>query len=701
MKWRLSEGGGEALYELGVSDCGILIGMTDDEFSQSMETLRKMAHSLNAEISVVRRREVSGIARRKSDLDRGLREQRKIMYLEQMGIQRHKKGKKKDNYPLPYKFSPEDWIQLGNNFGTEEDTIESSVDAGVCTTFQVAEVLIRKMNDNQHFLEIRIAFLGGTDAGKSTLLGYLSHGELDNGRGKARLNLLRHRHEIETGRSSSISHSIIGFDSAGNLLNHNSGESTFRNDFLFNFGQESGESCTHNDCRGSRLVEGQIVEEASKVLMLIDTCGHPKYLRTTIQGLTGYSPDYACLVVDGLAGKVDDATKEVLGCALVLSVPVFVVLSKIDLSQESERAKDKLKDTLEALVHLFMLPGSSKIPVIIRNEDDVVVAVQNFVSSRVIPIFLSSSATGENVNLLIKFLNLLPSREAAFAQSTTSSDEEFQDSDQIPRGIEFQIEETYNVPSVGVVVGGRLISGRIYESTGSSNSINNQQLVIGPVDAIGGRFSPVEVTSIHRQRRPVASIKHGQSATLALKDLDKSMVRKGMVILSGANFQAHLEFEAHVTVLYAPDDCTSPKIFPEGAIMQFLDEFAGKRKSINNFENESASSASKKVFDKLPTVRPRWGNIHLGSVHQPAIILSIEPLSNQNQSGPEFDTDQISLSTGCRYTVHFRFVKNLEYVRIGSRLLYRERPVSIGSVKSGGLKMVGEVTRLIERTGFA
>ena len=57
------------------------------------------------------------------------------------------------------------------------------------------------------------------DAGKSTLLGVLTQGELDNGRGKARLNLFRHLHEIQSGRTSSISHGILGFKSDGKVIN--------------------------------------------------------------------------------------------------------------------------------------------------------------------------------------------------------------------------------------------------------------------------------------------------------------------------------------------------------------------------------------------------------------------------------------------------------------------------------------------------
>lgn len=70
--------------------------------------------------------------------------------------------------------------------------------------------------------EVRCAVVGNVDSGKSTTLGvltrgiYLSHelinlgntnvtlGALDDGRGRARVGLFRHKHEVETGRTSSV-----------------------------------------------------------------------------------------------------------------------------------------------------------------------------------------------------------------------------------------------------------------------------------------------------------------------------------------------------------------------------------------------------------------------------------------------------------------------------------------------------------------
>ena len=43
MKWRLQEGQGEAIYEIGVADSGFLRGLSDQEMEDSIATLKKMA----------------------------------------------------------------------------------------------------------------------------------------------------------------------------------------------------------------------------------------------------------------------------------------------------------------------------------------------------------------------------------------------------------------------------------------------------------------------------------------------------------------------------------------------------------------------------------------------------------------------------------------------------------------------------------
>jgi len=58
LKWRLLEGGGQACYELGVTDDGLLIGLSRRHLEQSLETLEMMAGEIGASVVVVKEIEV-------------------------------------------------------------------------------------------------------------------------------------------------------------------------------------------------------------------------------------------------------------------------------------------------------------------------------------------------------------------------------------------------------------------------------------------------------------------------------------------------------------------------------------------------------------------------------------------------------------------------------------------------------------------
>jgi GTPase len=51
------------------------------------------------------------------------------------------------------------------------------------------------------------------------MIGVLTRGKLDDGRGLLRAEVFLHKHEIETGRTSAISHQIVGFSSDGSCVN--------------------------------------------------------------------------------------------------------------------------------------------------------------------------------------------------------------------------------------------------------------------------------------------------------------------------------------------------------------------------------------------------------------------------------------------------------------------------------------------------
>ena len=62
-----------------------------------------------------------------------------------------------------------------------------------------------------------------------------------------------------------------------------------------------------------------ICELSSKLVTLIDLAGHQKYLRTTIRGVTGYSPHYILFVISGSAGFTKTA-QEYLSLVVALQV---------------------------------------------------------------------------------------------------------------------------------------------------------------------------------------------------------------------------------------------------------------------------------------------------------------------------------------------------------------------------------------------
>ncbi|KAG5457309.1 MAG: hypothetical protein BJ554DRAFT_2721 [Olpidium bornovanus] len=83
----------------------------------------------------------------------------------------------------------------------------------------MCHVLLRRNPASpEQIFEVRCAVVGNVDAGKSTTLGVLTRGQLDDGRGRARVNLFRHKHEVESGRTSSVGLEILGYDSKGNSV---------------------------------------------------------------------------------------------------------------------------------------------------------------------------------------------------------------------------------------------------------------------------------------------------------------------------------------------------------------------------------------------------------------------------------------------------------------------------------------------------
>ena len=432
MQTRIDEGHGETLFDLGLEDSGDSMGFTKEQWDQALARITEAARTLKADVRVL----------------------------------------------LTY-----------NVGGTEELTSKDPKD-----TSAHGKVLIRQSPATpEEVIETRIAVVGNVDAGKSTMLGVLVKGGLDDGRGKARVNLFRHKHEIESGRTSSVGMEIMGFDTHGDIV--------------------------HSNIPGRKLTWGEIGTRSAKVISFTDLAGHEKYLRTTVFGLLSSSPNYCLLMVaanNGLIGM----SKEHLGIALALNVPVMVVITKIDICPPHI-----LEQTITQITRILKSPGARKIPIFISSHAETVTTATQFVSQRICPIFQVSNVTGQGLDNVRTFLNILPHHGHYDAQAP----------------FEFHVNDTFSVPFVGTVVSGVVKSGAIH--TGDN-------VIIGP-DSLG-QFTNTAIRSIERKRIQVPVCSAGQSASFALKRVRRKDVRKGMVVLPKLDTAApkvYREFVAEVLIL--------------------------------------------------------------------------------------------------------------------------------------------------------
>ena len=208
--------------------------------------------------------------------------------------------------------------------------------------------------------QLRISLAGGTASGKSSLLGTLSSSTLDNGRGKSRLCLLKHRHEIESGVSSSVTPELIGYQDS--FLNGDCG-SLIPCTNVINYA--SGNVSSWNDIHSA--------SEPGRLVLVTDSAGRPKYQRTMMRGLISWAPHWTlcCISADqdgdydsrtsptacdqGASGSgVDEggSSRAHLNLCLKLGLPLVVVITKLDLT-----SKVRLRPMLNKIFSLLKAAG--------------------------------------------------------------------------------------------------------------------------------------------------------------------------------------------------------------------------------------------------------------------------------------------------------------------------------------------------------
>ena len=341
---------------------------------------------------------------------------------------------------------------------------------------------------------IRIAVVGNVDAGKSTLIGTLTTSCLDDGRGKSRTSIMKHRHEIESGRTSTATTHLMGFRSTGEPI---AGRDQVR--------------------AMKRKSEDEIARESYRVITLMDLAGHEKYLKTTIHGVSSGFADHALILVNARHPPTH-MTQHHLNLCCSFGIPVIVVFTKIDGCPEHA-----FKVSKEGVIKMLRSPEVQRTPYTVKNEQDIAMVIDKL--HTLAPMIETSCVSGEGIELLQKILFSLPKRRRHENKAN--------------RSFEFLVEDIFNVPGVGAVVSGFVNAG---ELTVGSN------VFVGPTD--DGTFMRTVAKSAHIARINTSHVTAGQSACLAFalnKELRKKL-RRGMVVLK-ENPTSTLQFDAEICVL--------------------------------------------------------------------------------------------------------------------------------------------------------
>lgn len=707
-----------ALYEIGVSDDGVFVGLAEDELQESLTTLRAMASSLGCKVEVLRMVHVGSC--QWNEGTQQVNPEAEEVHTENLWVAEALVTPCHDSHP--HKINTE---SLGSTEASQP-AIQS-----ISSNFESEK-------PESHTEQLRVSLTGCTTSGKSSLLGTLSTSTLDNGRGKSRLSLLKHRHEIVSGISSSVTPELIGYHDTS-LSCRGAVSSTS----VINYA--TGNVSTWNDIH--------CASQPGRLVFFTDSAGHPRYRRTTVRGLLSWAPHWTlcCIAADredesnsktgklvssretnGPFGACTDLSEEHLLLCLKLNLPLVVIITKLDLA-----SRRGLRQTLTKI--LSILKASARQPAVLPTDDqepslqtltkaDEDVVLQTIASvteteiSLLVPIIFTSAVTGRGISKLHALLRHLPiprvgESNGCSSQSKSSRptllfhiDEVFTKGDS-----KAQFNPTGFTGAQGVILSGHLRYGtlvvgdellvgpftsdataidserrgiyRAHSFPGQSKE-NLQKLPVTrdekrlssggftvaerDVDRSSSRVSGwhrLHITSLRNLRLPVGKLLAGQVGTVGITfsgleatadfpAISTSRIRKGMVLINAAD-----GFHEHSLPLY------------RGFTAVFYERRA------------------------QPMVPGTLVIIYIASIRAAAKILAVQPHAELTCSNGVFplvvDNDRDSIGVGQskgslerEQEVTFQFITSREWIELGTQVLIMPAGgLSIGRV--GGVDNVG------------
>ncbi len=384
----------------------------------------------------------------------------------------------------------------------EEESVETS--KGLVGIYLLKRLAAQEVKET---CSINIA--GRVNSGKSTLIGCLVTGTVDDGSGKARAFLLKHPQEISRGQTADIHMAFMGFREDGSVI--------------------------HLENPLNKSESARVLDQSARILTFFDAPGHKEYSKTMIRSILGADAQYGLVLVPGpeeaaliraeeeASGirRLDDITREHLILMSSRRAPFIVAISKIDRTKPDDLSLvlSVLRSTLKEI---------GRIPVGISDESDIPPMINEIGHSAIVPVVHISATERDSLELLTEIFRQLPldQRSADISKAATAY------VDKVYRGIR----------GTNVVITGTVKTGIFKEG---------QTLRVGP-DSDGKPLNG-RLFSIEMFKKRVTRVKAGDLFGFDIKEVEKHRVRRGqMVTDKDYALPSCREFEANIVVTRHP-----------------------------------------------------------------------------------------------------------------------------------------------------
>jgi len=382
----------------------------------------------------------------------------------------------------------------------------------------------------EYITDLGIAIAGSVDSGKSTFVGVMTTGDLDNGNGSARINVAKHPHEKTSGKTSDIASKHI------------------------------------------------FVEEVKRAITLIDLCGHEKYFKTTAYGIAGHYPDFAFVIIGANRGILQ-MTRQHFTLLMSMNIPIIIVITRPDITPLENymfalKSIDKYcKEHIKIPAEIINIYNDSKYDNLEYKSDKLDFLKTTFnigIKQSYVPVITISNKTGYYIDFIKKFITILQPRNIWNNFNINSSDnlqisqikqicsnrvikafmnhmdikyfkKNFMDNSMSI----FYIDTVYNVPGIGIVVTGI--------NRGTDICIGDN-VYIGPINK---DFLEVRIKSIHNfVKQKTQCLKDHYRGTIAIASnekeyMTKKYIRKGMMLIKNKDLlktNLCFRFSAAITI---------------------------------------------------------------------------------------------------------------------------------------------------------